>query len=939
MATGQSVGSLFWTSGIDFSGFKRDAKQGQSALSGLFNPAIIGSAALGAAMVKLGSEALDFARQYETAFAEVQTISQAARENADEMRKSILKMTTEIPVGAIDSTKALYQIVSAGFDGAEAMSVLEISAKAAVAGVTTTAIAADTLTTIINAYGLDASEATTISDQLFKTVELGKTTLAEIGGSFSNVASLAAAYGVNVNEALAATAAMTKQGAPTAQAMTSIRAAILSVTEKLGESVFQTHSFGEALQMARDEAEKSGKGLKDYFGRVEAINGVLMLTNGNAKVYADSLEKINDSAGSADKALNIMNDTLESQETLLLNNFNILKSQFGSVLSDLEKEILPGLNAELKTLADESIPGYAKALAVAANAVNIGLLFGGKAFTAEQFAPDIVKSLLKSERAVEEFTNKTKSLSNDAFLNEIENIKKQQAENIKLFENLQERKEKGYQFDADALEEAKDRNLIYYQILESAEKRLAKIKKGDDKEKITINSLTEDLKKLNAELNSASAEDAIEINVRLKIKEKELEDFKKGLGGVIAPKITISSIKAELKALNDEIETASKSQAVEIEVKIRAKEKELVKFVTDINDQIRGVQARQEGVVSLGSSNTNEGVSLSKKQTKEYEDQNKELAKMSSEWLKMQKHLNKYNGISSESTDNSENLTSNLFAASDVMGEMSSVAGNFDDELAKGLDIASGLANGVGNMVAGLAKGGDPVQAIMGGLQIVGTLLSGSGAKAYNLAQEAESLASEIERQNRLLERQIELLNTLEGVDRSTGEKAVLSEIQAQIDSIDELARKEDLRFKKSKKSGLFGLNKSTTKITQEIAGIKDLIEKYIGLGDASALAASLLDQGFKITNEDEITDLIDRYNELLAKRTELYEGLTQTSSDDIADVLRDGFANGKDSIVDFADDFETLMKNALLESFKTKHLLAASEDFFQMFGDLAHKN
>ena len=216
MATGQSVGSLFWTSGIDFSGFKRDAKKGQSALSGLFNPAIIGSAALGAAMVKLGSEALDFARQYETAFAEVQTISQSARENADEMSAAILKMTTEIPVGAIDSTKALYQIVSAGFDGADAMNVLEISAKAAVAGVTTTAIAADTLTTIINAYGLEASEVTNISDALFKTVELGKTTLAEIGGSFSNVASLAAAYGVNVNEALAATAAMTKQGAPTA---------------------------------------------------------------------------------------------------------------------------------------------------------------------------------------------------------------------------------------------------------------------------------------------------------------------------------------------------------------------------------------------------------------------------------------------------------------------------------------------------------------------------------------------------------------------------------------------------------------------------------------------------------------------------------------------------------------------------------------------------
>jgi len=891
MATGTSVGSLFWSTGVDFSGFKRDAKQGQSALSGLFNPALLGSAALGAAFVKLGSEALDFARQYETAFAEVQTISQSARENADEMRKSILKMTTEIPVGAIDSTKALYQIVSAGFDGAEAMNVLEISAKAAVAGVTTTAIAADTLTTIINAYGLSADDATTISDQLFKTVELGKTTLAEIGASFSQVASIAAAYGVNVNEALAATAAMTKQGAPTAQAMTSIKAAIVSVTEKLGENVFQTHSFGEALQMARDAADKSGEGLQKYFGRLEAVNGVLMLTNQNADVYADSLEKINDSAGSADAALKIMNGTFDSQSTLLQNNFNVALNSTGNVIKNILLPVIEQLNAEMKVGLDDTIPFYAKALSVLLNTASLG--FG--TFTAEQFAPDIVKSLLKSEKAVEEFTNKTKSLSNEAFQNEIENTRRQQAENIKLFENLQDRKEKGFQFDANALEEAKDRNLIYYQILESAEERLAKIK------------------------------------------EKSITKPKKDGDTVEVPvKITIASLKAELKALNAEIETASKSEAVEIEVKIRAKKEELVKFVTDINDQIRGIQAKQEGVISLGSANTSEGISLSKKQTKEYEDQNKELAKMGGEWLKMQKYLNKYNGISTESTDNSEKLTNTLFDASDVMGEMASVAGNFDDELAKGLDIASGLAAGVGNMVAGLAAGGNPVQAIAGGLQIVGTLLSGGGAKAYNLAQEAESLASEIERQNRLLERQIELLDTLEGVDRSTGEKAVLSEIQKQIDGIDELARKEDLRFKKSKKSGLFGLNKSTTKITEETEGIEDLIEKYIGLGDASALTASLLEQGFKITNEDEIADLIDRYNELLATRTELLEDLTQTSSEDIADVLRDGFADGKDSIVDFADDFETLMKNALLESFKTKYLLAASEGFFQEFGDLA---
>ena len=123
MPAGQNIGSLFWTSGIDTTGLQRDSKCAQGALSGLFKPSILGAAALAAAILKAGDAALSFSRDFETAFAEVQTISQSARENADAMRETILRMITEIPVGAVDATRALYQIVSAGLDGADAMKV------------------------------------------------------------------------------------------------------------------------------------------------------------------------------------------------------------------------------------------------------------------------------------------------------------------------------------------------------------------------------------------------------------------------------------------------------------------------------------------------------------------------------------------------------------------------------------------------------------------------------------------------------------------------------------------------------------------------------------------------------------------------------------------------------------------------------------------------
>ena len=53
------------------------------------------------------------------------------------------------------------------------MKILEVSAKAAVGGLTETETAADAITTILNAYKMSAEEAGTVSDQLFYNRPVG----------------------------------------------------------------------------------------------------------------------------------------------------------------------------------------------------------------------------------------------------------------------------------------------------------------------------------------------------------------------------------------------------------------------------------------------------------------------------------------------------------------------------------------------------------------------------------------------------------------------------------------------------------------------------------------------------------------------------------------------------------------------------------------------
>lgn len=112
---------------------------------------------------------------------EVATLSNGIKGSLTDYLNQVMEITRTIPVEANEAAKALYQIVSAGHDGANGMKVLEASAKAAVGGVTDTATAADAITTVLNAYKLDASKAQEVSDQLFTTVRLGKTDFGQLG--------------------------------------------------------------------------------------------------------------------------------------------------------------------------------------------------------------------------------------------------------------------------------------------------------------------------------------------------------------------------------------------------------------------------------------------------------------------------------------------------------------------------------------------------------------------------------------------------------------------------------------------------------------------------------------------------------------------------------------------------------------------------------------
>ena len=300
----------------------------------------------GNALAGMAKELYYFANAFDTSMKEVSTLSSTVAGDMDGFKKSILDMTTKIPIGADEAAKALYQIVSAGHDGANGLHVLEVAAKAAIGGVTDTATAAKAITTVLNAYKLDASDATSVSDQLFTTVRLGKTTFGELGQSISQVAPIAASFGIETEQMLAAIATLTQSGVPTAQAITQIRAAILDASKELGDGYFATHTFQEGLEQIALKANGSESELRKMMPSVEGFNGLLGITGINSQTASSHLTELGNSFGATALASSTMTDTADSQIELLKNKMLAKFHEIGEGGVDMVGSVASFLNSD-----------------------------------------------------------------------------------------------------------------------------------------------------------------------------------------------------------------------------------------------------------------------------------------------------------------------------------------------------------------------------------------------------------------------------------------------------------------------------------------------------------------------------------------------------------------------------------------------------------------
>lgn len=297
-----------------------------------------------AAGVASAKMAIDF----EDSMAKVSTIADATEIPMDDMQKEILDLSNQTRISAEEIAQNVYDSISAGQKTGDAVNFVSNSTKLAKAGFADAGAALDVLTTIMNAYGLKASEVTNVSDMLIQTQNLGKTTVADLASSMGKVIPTANAYGVSLDELCAGYAIMTANGVATAESTTYMNGMLnelgksgTNVSETLKEKTGKTFkelmdsgmSLSDVLKIISDAATENNKSFGDMWSSSEAGKAGMILLGDSAENFNGVLEQMQNSAGATNTAFEKL-DTNSAKIKKATNELRNDAIDFGTTLME-----------------------------------------------------------------------------------------------------------------------------------------------------------------------------------------------------------------------------------------------------------------------------------------------------------------------------------------------------------------------------------------------------------------------------------------------------------------------------------------------------------------------------------------------------------------------------------------------------------------------------
>lgn len=327
-----------------------------------------GIVATGAAITAF---AVKTAGDFDSAFREISTLIDAPVESIDRFRQAILDYGASSTAPLEEVTNAIYSAISAGVDFEDAIAAVSVAEQLSVAGKADLNDSLVVLVSSLNAYGLGMEEAGRFSDALFTTVRLGQTTLPELSAGLAQVTGTAATLGVPFEEVLAALAALTSAGTPTAQAVTQINgvlAALLKPSDGAAKTAKQlgiefdaqavkAQGLAGVLESVGTATGGNEALMAKLFPRVESLRAIFPLTGLAASTFADNLVELQNSTGATAAAFQKMEADIKLASQQVNNSLKAFLIGVGTPLLDEFGGVSAAISEIFATLAKDAGSG------------------------------------------------------------------------------------------------------------------------------------------------------------------------------------------------------------------------------------------------------------------------------------------------------------------------------------------------------------------------------------------------------------------------------------------------------------------------------------------------------------------------------------------------------------------------------------------------------
>lgn len=322
-----------------------------SKSQGGFNLNTLAITAMSAAVAKLGESVASLSMDFDKQLRNVNSLVQASETQFKTFGESIKELTKnkDIVNGPVDLAKAMYQLVSSGFEAENALKMVGVASKAASAGLTTTETSVTALSSLMNAYNRKTlKDSIEFSDQLFRVVDKGVISFEQLSSNLGSVNAVAASAGVNFKEVGAAFIELTRAGISASESETAIANLIRSIANpskeaaefakmlgvELGDTALQTKGLSGVMNELSKAANGSLTIMSEMIPETRAAKAALTLAKDGASGFTRALGEMETAAGSTDRALSQQSKSFSFQMQKMKQSLDVLKIEFGDIINN-----------------------------------------------------------------------------------------------------------------------------------------------------------------------------------------------------------------------------------------------------------------------------------------------------------------------------------------------------------------------------------------------------------------------------------------------------------------------------------------------------------------------------------------------------------------------------------------------------------------------------